>query len=564
MKRAMVRKDGWRAQQVRRSINDRNGCPKNAARRGGLIEALEMRTLLTGVLGGQLFALGGDVKVEVEAATAGFVSELHLYSPTNSFGTIALNTEVGKVVDLGTFPAGTELVFGIFVRNTGNTFKMGPGTRNPDGLQHAVVDASSPGVATVGFEDLLNGGDRDFDDNVFRFTGDIAPNVPPTVDAGGPYTVPEGGNVTLSGSASDVNGGTITSYQWDLNYDGVNFDVDATGASANFSAAGLDGPSSRTVALRATDNEGASTIDTSSVAITNVDPVLTSFASSSPECGGALEGQPLTISGAFTDAGIPDTHTATVDWGDGSAVETVAVSESGGSGTVSGSHIYASGGIYTINITLTDDDGGSDADSAPAVVSGVGVHGGQLQIIGTDSADHVTVNTDNGQYKVHADFLPSGPFKTVPAAGITGILAVLCDGDDQMTIAGNITTPAVIDGGEGNDKLNGGGGHNSIVGGPGDDALQGGADDDVLIGGIGADRLIGSAGNDVLVGGTTDFDSNYAALFASTPITAANAHDDGAIDVLTGSAGVDSIFANIDTGVKDKITDNAETLTDIN
>lgn len=126
-----------------------------------------------GVIGGQLFATGGNVTVEVRPASAGYVSELRLYSPgPERF--IALNTDVGTIVNLGSFTAGAELLFGIYVRDTGDTFKMGPASRNSDNLEHAGVESTGPGQAIVGFEDLLGGGDLDYDDNVFRFTGGIA------------------------------------------------------------------------------------------------------------------------------------------------------------------------------------------------------------------------------------------------------------------------------------------------------------------------------------------------------------------------------------------------------
>ena len=131
------------------------------------------------VIGAQLYSTGGDVTVEVQPATAGYVSELHLFSPSPA-RFIALNTEVGTTVNLGSFPAGTELIFGIYVRDTGDTFLMGPATRNADGLAHAGVDFQGPGLAIVGFEDLLGGGDLDYDDNVFKFTGGIAPLVCPS------------------------------------------------------------------------------------------------------------------------------------------------------------------------------------------------------------------------------------------------------------------------------------------------------------------------------------------------------------------------------------------------
>ena len=51
----------------------------------------------------------------------------------------------------------------------------------------------------------------------------------------------------------------------------------------------------------------------------------------------------IDVSAGFTDPGVPDTHTATWDWGDGSTSEG-AVDEANDS--VSGSHPYASAGVY--------------------------------------------------------------------------------------------------------------------------------------------------------------------------------------------------------------------------
>ncbi len=127
------------------------------------------------VIGGQLFSAGGEVQVEV--APAGFAlytSELWLFEPgPPQF--IATNRDAGLVVNLGPFDPGVELVFGIVVRETGWTFKMGPGERNPDGIPHAAVEFIAEGEAIVGFEDLYGGGDRDYDDVVFIFRGSIVP-----------------------------------------------------------------------------------------------------------------------------------------------------------------------------------------------------------------------------------------------------------------------------------------------------------------------------------------------------------------------------------------------------
>ncbi len=160
-----------------------------------------------GIIGGQLFATGGNVTVEVLPASAGYTSELHLISPgPDRF--IALNHDVGTVVNLGSFTAGVELVFGIYVRDTGDTFRMGPASRNPDGIEHAGVDNTAPGVAIVGFEDLLGGGDLDYDDNVFKFTGGIAPLGCPA-DVSVP-TDPGLASAVVNYTAPTVSGATVT------------------------------------------------------------------------------------------------------------------------------------------------------------------------------------------------------------------------------------------------------------------------------------------------------------------------------------------------------------------
>ncbi len=93
------------------------------------------------------------------------------------------------------------------------------------------------------------------------------------VVTGGPYSVAEGGSVTLDGSASNDIDNSIVEYAWDFDYDGVTFNVDATGSSTNFSAAGIDGPDTRTVALRTRSDNGAFALATTTVTVTNVAPI---------------------------------------------------------------------------------------------------------------------------------------------------------------------------------------------------------------------------------------------------------------------------------------------------
>jgi hypothetical protein len=134
-----------------------------------------------GVIGGQLLATGGTVDIVVQPATAVFTSQLFLLHRDGTRENIALSTEVGKHVTVGPVRAGQELVFGITLLN-GRTFFIGPASRNPDGIAHAKVTETGMRRFLVGFEDVSGGGDRDYDDNVFQFTGNVAPKPPPLAD----------------------------------------------------------------------------------------------------------------------------------------------------------------------------------------------------------------------------------------------------------------------------------------------------------------------------------------------------------------------------------------------
>ena len=62
------------------------------------------------------------------------------------------------------------------------------------------------------------------------------------------------------------------------------------------------------------------------------------------------EGQSLSLAAAFSDAGLLDSHTATINWGDG-VTTTGNVIFSSGTSSVSGTHVYADNGSYTVNVT---------------------------------------------------------------------------------------------------------------------------------------------------------------------------------------------------------------------
>ncbi len=183
---------------------------------------------------------------------------------------------------------------------------------------------------------------------------------PPIADAGGPYTTNEGTPITVTGTGADAEPGPLT-FAWDLDSDGA-FD-DGAAASAVFPAV-QNG--NFVVRLRVTDADGAQDTDEATVVVLNVPPTVTA----GPDVLG-FEDDPIPVAASFTDPGVLDTHTATVDWGDGTPVLPAAVVQGAGSGTVAATHVYPDPGVFTATITVTDSDGGAGSDTLLVTV----VHG---------------------------------------------------------------------------------------------------------------------------------------------------------------------------------------------
>jgi hypothetical protein len=142
----------------------------------------------TPILEQTLIATGDDVIVTFVSNGATMTSELWLEGDAgDELGALFNNwtTPVGTSLNLGSFAEGTELVFKLVVGQTGDIFYTGAASRNPDDLVHASLE-SATGQVLVGFEDLLGGGDRDYDDLVFAFTNVLTADLPSTTDSEGP------------------------------------------------------------------------------------------------------------------------------------------------------------------------------------------------------------------------------------------------------------------------------------------------------------------------------------------------------------------------------------------
>jgi len=102
-----------------------------------------------------------------EGTGAGYSNDLFLMR--DSFGNVADDgdltndlflfnnhlSDVGSTFEIDNVTPGAELLFRLFVRDTGLNFYSGIGSRNPDGMTHALIQREwKPGTALVSFEDL--------------------------------------------------------------------------------------------------------------------------------------------------------------------------------------------------------------------------------------------------------------------------------------------------------------------------------------------------------------------------------------------------------------------------
>ncbi|MBI2568788.1 MAG: discoidin domain-containing protein, partial [Candidatus Schekmanbacteria bacterium] len=199
-------------------------------------------------------------------------------------------------------------------------------------------------VAVSAADDGAHGLDPTPEDNAATDENAIAALI---ADAGGPYSAVEGLRVVLEGTGSRALSGGIASYAWDLDGDGAF--GDASGATAEITPAD-DGELA--VGLRVAAASGEVATDIARVTVANAAPAVWPGARAL-----AAVGLPVALSGwRFSDPGVFDTHTATVDWGDGE-VAVGEVSEAGGEGSVDASHAYAAAGEYAVTVCVVDDAG---------------------------------------------------------------------------------------------------------------------------------------------------------------------------------------------------------------
>ena len=121
-----------------------------------------------------------------------------------------------------------------------------------------------------------------------------------------------------------------------------------------------------------------------------------------------------------------------------------------------------------------------------------------LFVQGTDNSDRIEISEQDGLVRVAVN-------NEIHAySGVTAIHVDALAADDYVQLIG-LTVATLVNGGAGNDRIDGGCvsvAPLDLRGDTGNDELHGGAAADHLDGGSGDDKLYGGAGNDVLIGGT--------------------------------------------------------------
>ncbi|MCE9528620.1 MAG: tandem-95 repeat protein [Planctomycetales bacterium] len=253
-------------------------------------------------------------------------------------------------------------------------------------------------------------------------------------------TIDENGIVALSGAVLDGDAGdthTVTIDWRDgsaLQVIGVNpetrtFNTTHQYLDDNPTATPSD---SYAILVKATDNHGGtSSEDSISVVVNNVAPLVDPI--TGPTTG--VRGQTLLFSGSFTDVGTQDSQVAS--W---QTINSSSVVVASGSGT-SFSFAPSVGGAYTVQLTVSDDDGGATTVSTSINVASVQLlpdpdRPGLTMLVagGTTGNDTFTFTptANAGEYALIVNGISQGAFAPTGSVQIYG-----GGGVDSLVLNGN-------------------------------------------------------------------------------------------------------------------------------
>ena len=288
-------------------------------------------------------------------------------------GTINENdsfTLTGSFTDPGTQDTHTVLInWGLGEGTT--TLNLPVGARSFSAA-HQYLDDGATGTASDSYPIAVSV--TDYDTGVGTGSSSVTVNnLAPSNVALNSGTINENDSFTLTGSFADI--GTLDTHTVVINwgaYDGSTTLNLAAGVYA-FSATHQyldDNPSgtafdTNTVTVTVTDDDTGSTTNATSVTVNNLAPVVADvMAPTNPVAAGSPS--PVHVSSSFTDVGTQDSYTVQWDWGNGfTTTYTLGPLEPK---TLSATYAYLAAGVFTITLTVTDDDTGTASKQSGFVV----------------------------------------------------------------------------------------------------------------------------------------------------------------------------------------------------
>jgi len=184
-------------------------------------------------------------------------------------------------------------------------------------------------------------------------------NVAPIIFGTSDVSGGEGTSITFTAGTVSDPGEDTYEFRWDWNSDGV-YDT-AWSASTTATNTWYDDYSG-TVTVQVRDDDGGEGTDTCIVTVNNGAPVVDAGIDAAID-----EGDTFTGSGSFSDLGT-DSWSATVDYGAGLGAQALTLDTDK---TFDLGYTYVDNGIYTVTVTVMDDDSGIGTDTRVVTVNNV-------------------------------------------------------------------------------------------------------------------------------------------------------------------------------------------------
>ena len=278
-----------------------------------------------------------------------------IFSATDSDGATAAETVLIVVNNVNRRPE-AELIEGPAEGNEGSTYTYTIEASDLDLEDLTYTWSFGNGdqeETTEGSVSYAWGGDGTFNMRVVISDGDLAvtrtssvviANVAPIVTAGDDRTIEEGQTITFPGTLEDPGFDDDHVISWAFGNGGTSDELQPQYAY------GDDGTYTATLSV----NDGQDTAsDNAVITVLNVAPTV--------NAGGDVtinEGSRHTFDGTYEDPGFDDVLTVLWEFGNGNQSD-------------EGTYTYGDDGIYTVMLTVSDDDGGSNTDSITATILNV-------------------------------------------------------------------------------------------------------------------------------------------------------------------------------------------------